>query len=153
MGMRPFYLPLQIILLFVILSKHQKVGSDTFCLSHPYSQENGDTVHSVHDERSSLWTEKEKGDSVETRLIAYEHAATVGEVAGWTNDLIGKEVPGNPGYILVSVVQFQLIDNQGTYDALILVEVTEREIETQVTLRAADVAVIQELTSSIDETA
>lgn len=94
-----------------------------------------------------------KGDPVETRLLAYEHATTVSEIAGWTNDLIGKEAPGNPGYIVVGVVQFQLLNNQGGYDALILVEVTEREIETEVTLRAADIEVIQELTSSMDETA
>ena len=100
-----------------------------------------------------IWAEQGKGDTMETRVVAYEHAATVGEIAGWTNDLIGKEVPDNPGYIVMSVVQFQLIHNQGSYEAMILVEVTEREIETQVTLREADIEVIQELTSSIDETA
>jgi hypothetical protein len=88
---------------------------------------------------------------VETRLLAYEHATTVSEIANWTNALIGKEVPGNAGYIVVSVVQFQLINSQGGYDAMILVEVTERQLETQVTLRAADIEVIEELTSSIDE--
>ncbi len=94
-----------------------------------------------------------KGDLVETRLLAYEHATTVSEIAGWTNGLIGKEVPGNPGYIVVSVVQFQLLNNQGGYNAMILVEVTERQMETQITLREADIEVIQELTSSMDETA
>ncbi len=94
-----------------------------------------------------------KGDPVETRLLAYEHAAAVSEIAGWTNGLIGKEVPGNPGYIVVSVVQFQLLNNQGGYNAMILVEVSEKEIDTEVTLRAADIEVIQELTSSMDETA
>jgi len=93
-----------------------------------------------------------KGDSVETRLLAYEHATTVSEIAGWTNDLIGKEVPGNPGYIVVGVVQFQLVGNQGSYDAMLLVEVTEKPFETQIALREADIEVIQELTSSIDET-
>ncbi len=88
---------------------------------------------------------------METRLLAYEHAITVSEIANWTNDLIGKEVPGNSGYIVVGVVQFQLIGGQGNYDAMILVEVTEREIEMQVTLREADVEVIQELTSSMNE--
>ncbi|MHB8596877.1 MAG: hypothetical protein ACYDER_08705 [Ktedonobacteraceae bacterium] len=90
---------------------------------------------------------------METRLLAYEHATAVSEIAGWINDLIGKEVPGNPGYIVVSVVQFQLLNNQGGYDAMILVEVTEKQFEAQITLREADIEVIQELTSSIDETA
>ena len=96
---------------------------------------------------------REKGDPVETRLLAYEHAATASEVANWANDLIGKEVPGNAAYLVVSVVQFQLINNQGSYDAMILVEVTERHLDAQVTLSAADVEVIEELTSSIDEPA
>lgn len=90
---------------------------------------------------------------METRLLAYEHATTVSEIARWTNELIGKELPDNPGYIVVSVVQFQLINSLSGYDALILVEVTERQIDTEVTLRAADIEVIEELTSSIDETA
>ena len=94
-----------------------------------------------------------KGTPVETRLLAYEHATTTSEIASWTNDLIGKELPGYPGYIVVSVVKFQLIGSQGNYDAMILVEVTEKPIEAQITLRQADVEVIQELTSSIDETA
>ena len=94
-----------------------------------------------------------KRNSVETRLLAYEHAATVSEIASWTNNLIGKEVPGNAGYIVVGVVQFQLTNSQSSYDALILVEVTEKPFETQITLREADVEIIQELTSSIDETA
>ena len=88
---------------------------------------------------------------METRLLAYEHATTVSEIARWTNDLIGKELPDNAGYIVVSVVQFQLINSQGCYDALILVEVKERQIDTEVTLRAADIKVIEELTSSIEE--
>jgi hypothetical protein len=88
---------------------------------------------------------------MQTRLLAYEHATTVSEIAGWVNGLIGKELPDNPGYIVVSVVQFQLISGQRGYDALMLVEVTERHFETQVTLRAADIEVIEELTSSIDE--
>ena len=94
-----------------------------------------------------------KGDPVETRLLAYEHATMVGEIASWTNGLIGKEAPGSPGYIVVSVVQFQLLNNQGSYDAMILVEVTEKQFEAQITLREADIEVIQELTSSMDETA
>lgn len=94
-----------------------------------------------------------KGIPVETRLLAYEHATTVKEIALWANDLIGKEVPGDPGYTVVRVVQFQVINGQSSYDTMILVEVTERQFETQVALREADIEVIQELTSSIDEPA
>ncbi len=135
MGMEPFYLPLLIILLFVIMSKLWT--GDTFCSSHPYSEDKSDSAC----DRASMGME-EKGDSVETRLLAYEHATAVSEIAGWTNDLIGKEVPGNPGYIVVGVVQFQLLNNQGSYDAMILVEVTEKQFEAQITLREADVEVI-----------
>lgn len=90
---------------------------------------------------------------METRLLAYEHAATVSEIAAWANALPGKEVPGDPGYTVVSVTRFQLMHAQSGYDALILAEVTERRPETQVALKEADIEVIEELTSSIDEQA
>lgn len=98
---------------------------------------------------------------METRLLAYEHAVTVSEIAAWANNLIGKEVPGDPGFTVVRVIQFQTISNQGNqgnqggqggYDAMILVEVTEKHSDTQVALKEADIEVIEELTSSIDET-
>ncbi|TMD91643.1 MAG: hypothetical protein E6I79_05880 [Chloroflexi bacterium] len=92
---------------------------------------------------------------METRLLAYEHAVTVSEIAAWANNLIGKEVPGDPGFTVVRVIQFQMISNQGGqggYDAMILVEVTEKHSDTQVALKEADIEVIEELTSSIDET-
>jgi len=44
-----------------------------------------------------------------------------------------------------------LVNSQGSYDAMLLVEVTEKQFETQIALREADIEVIQELTSSIDE--
>jgi len=92
---------------------------------------------------------------METRLLAYEHAVTVSEIAAWANNLIGKEVPGDPGFTVVRVIQFQTISNQSGqngYDAMILVEVTEKHSDTQVALKEADIEVIEELTSSIDET-
>jgi len=95
---------------------------------------------------------------METRLLAYEHAVTVSEIAAWANNLIGKEVPGDPGFTVVRVIQFQTISNQGNqggqggYDAMILVEVTEKHSDTQVALKEADIEVIEELASSIDET-
>lgn len=88
---------------------------------------------------------------METRLLACEHAALVSEVAHWANALLGKEVPGEPEYIVERVLQFQLLTGHSGYDAMILVEVTERHTETQVALREADLAVIEELTSTIDE--
>lgn len=97
-----------------------------------------------------------KGIPVETRLLAYEHATTASEIATWANNLIGREVPGDPRYTVARVVQFQVISGQSgqsSYDAMILVEVTERQFETQVALREADIEVIQELTSTIDESA
>ena len=93
---------------------------------------------------------------VETRLLAHEQAATVGEIATWANNLIGKEVPGHPGYNVVSVMRFQVLNVQSGYDAIILVEVTQRDPEageTQVALKEADIEVIEELTAAIDEPA
>ena len=93
---------------------------------------------------------------METRLLAYEHAETVGEIASWANNLIGKEVPGNPGYNVVNVMRFQVMNGQIGYDAMILVEVTQRdeeEGEMQVALKEADIEVIEQLTSTIDEPA
>ena len=92
---------------------------------------------------------------VETRLLAYEHAASVDEIATWANKLIGKEVPGDPGYSVVNVMRFQVINGQGNYDAMILVEVIQREDEgeAQVALKEADIEVIEQLTSTIDEPA
>jgi hypothetical protein len=88
---------------------------------------------------------------METRLLAYEPAKTISEIAAWANNLIGKELPGNPMYTIVSVIRFQLINGQSGLAAMLLVEVTERQQETQVALKEADVEVIQEITSSIDE--
>ena len=90
---------------------------------------------------------------METRLLAHEHAATISEIAGWANDMLGKEVPGEPGYIVVSVVQFQILDGRSGYAALMLAEVMQRPPEIQVMLKEADIEVIEELTSSIDEPA
>jgi len=92
---------------------------------------------------------------METRLLAYEHAVTVSEIAAWANNLIGKEVPGDLRFTVVRVIQFQTTSSQSGqsgYDAMILVEVTEIKPETQVALSEADIEVIEELTSSIDET-
>ncbi len=90
---------------------------------------------------------------MQSRLLAYEHATTVEEIATWANNLIGKEVPGDPNLIVISVVQFQLMTNQSFFDALILFEVTEKERGTEVALKEADIEVIEELTSAIDEPA
>jgi len=75
----------------------------------------------------------------------------VSEIAAWANGLIGNEVPGNPGYFVVRVIQFQIINAQNGYAAVILVEVTQREPDTQVALSEADIEVIEDLTSSINE--
>ena len=89
---------------------------------------------------------------MESRLLAYEHATSVNEIASWANNLIGKEVPGDPEYLIVSVLQFQLLSSQSAYDAMILFEVTHKNLDTQVALKESDIEVIEELTSTIDET-
>jgi hypothetical protein len=89
---------------------------------------------------------------METRMLGYESAPTVCQIATWANDLIGKEVPGLPDYHVVKVIQFQLLNAQRGYDAMILVEVAERPPEAEhLALRAADIEVIEELTSAIGE--
>ncbi len=88
---------------------------------------------------------------MESRLLAYEQAANVTEIASWANDLIGKDVPGDPSYKVINILQFQLISNQNTYDAMILFEVTQKNPGTEIALKEADIEVIEELTSAIDE--
>lgn len=89
---------------------------------------------------------------METCMLAYERAKTVTEIASWANELVGKAVPGYPDYRVVKVVRFQLIHTQDGYDAALLVEVMQWiDEESQVTLREADVKVIEQLTSTIDE--
>ena len=89
---------------------------------------------------------------METCMLAYEQAETVTEIASWANELVGKAVPGYPDYRVVKVLRFQLVRIQNGYDAALLVEVRSwLDEESQVTLREADVEVIEQLTSSIDE--
>ncbi len=83
-------------------------------------------------------------------MLAYERAETVNEIASWANELIGKAVPGYPDYRVLKVVKFQLVRTQNGYDAALLVDVMEWINEgSQVTLREADVKVIEQLTSTI----
>lgn len=89
---------------------------------------------------------------METCMLAYERAETVTEIATWANDLVGKAVPGYPDYRVVKVLRFQLMPAQHGYDAALLVEVRQwLDDESQVTLREADVKVIEQLTSTIGE--
>jgi hypothetical protein len=89
---------------------------------------------------------------METCMLAYERAETVTEIATWANELIGKAVPGYPDYRVVKVVRFQLVRIQNGYDAALLVEVRQWfDEESQVTMREADVKVIEQLTSAIGE--
>lgn len=86
---------------------------------------------------------------METRLLGHERAETVLDVAAWANDLIGKEVPGQPGYKVIKVIQFQLVQLAAGYDAMVLVEVQEEG--ESLNLRAADVEAIVDITSAVDE--
>ncbi len=87
---------------------------------------------------------------METCMLACERAETVTEIASWANELIGKAVPGYPDYRVVKVTQFQLVRTQNGYDAALLVDVMEWLNEgSQVTLREADIKVIEQLTSTI----
>lgn len=87
---------------------------------------------------------------METCMLAYERAETVTEIATWANELPGKAVPGYPDYRVVKVLRFQLVRIQNGYDAALLVEVRPWfDEESQVTMREADVKVIEQLTSTI----
>jgi len=88
---------------------------------------------------------------METRMLGYEHAASVVEIAAWANGLIGKEVPQFPGYRVVKVVQFQALHTQSGYDALLLVEVEEKATDTDklAAIKEADIIEIQQLTSGV----
>ncbi len=89
---------------------------------------------------------------METCMLAYERAETVTEIATWANELVGKAVPGYPDYRVVKVARFQLVPTQNGYAAALLVDVMQWiDEESQVTLREADVKVIEQLTSVIDE--
>ncbi|GCF10030.1 hypothetical protein [Dictyobacter arantiisoli] len=86
---------------------------------------------------------------MDTRLVGLEHVPSVMEVAARANDLIGKEVPGSPGYIVIKVIQFELTQHGSRYDALLLVEIDEPQ--EPLNLKAADVEAIVEITSAVDE--
>jgi hypothetical protein len=89
---------------------------------------------------------------METCLLAYERAESVTEIATWANELVDKAVPGYPDFRVVKVLHFQLVPLQHGYDAALLVEIRSwLDEESQVTLREADVEVIEQLTSTIDE--
>lgn len=89
---------------------------------------------------------------METCMLACERAETVTEIATWANELVGKAVPGYPEYRVVKVTRFQIVPTQHGYDAALLVDVMQWiDEESQVTLREADVKVIEQLTSVIDE--
>lgn len=86
-----------------------------------------------------------------TRLLAYEHAVNMTEIARWANELPGKEVPDAPGYRVVCVLRFQVIEEKEGYAALLLMEVTDKPPEDQIALKEEDVVVIEQLTSAIGE--
>src|SRR5690349_20619846 len=89
---------------------------------------------------------------METRLLGYEHAASMTEISAWANGLIGKELPEFPQCQVIRIIHFQALAAQDSYDALVLVEVVERPGETeQIAIRAEDIAVIEELTSTVGE--
>ena len=90
---------------------------------------------------------------MDTRLLGYEQARKVTEIASWANALIGKDVPGEPGYKVVRVIDFQVISHQSRYDALLLAEVIEQYHETEIAIKEQDIQIIEQMTSTIDDIA
>ncbi|MBO0795782.1 MAG: hypothetical protein J2P36_33235, partial [Ktedonobacteraceae bacterium] len=82
-----------------------------------------------------------------------KNARSMIEIATCANALIGKEPPELPGYRVVRIIHFQVIHSQASgYDALVLVEVIGSVEETeQIALRAEDIEVIEELTSTVSD--
>jgi hypothetical protein len=90
---------------------------------------------------------------LETRLLAYDRATFVSEIATWANGLIGKVLPDFPQWRVVRIVSFQVATLRNEFSALLLVEVTELEPDDMqhIELRAEDILTIEELTASIDD--
>ncbi len=88
---------------------------------------------------------------MDTRMLAYEHAATMAEIANWANGLLGKEAPGSPGYRVVRILRFQVIARGDRYAALVLVEVTDTSSNNPVALKEADMVEIDNITSTIED--
>jgi hypothetical protein len=89
---------------------------------------------------------------METRLLAYDHATSLSEIAAWGNALIGVVLPDSPQWRVLRIVRFQVLQQSGAYSALLLVEVTQVEPDAMehIELRAEDIQIIEELTASID---
>ena len=89
---------------------------------------------------------------METRLLAYDHATSLSEIAAWGNALIGVVLPDSPQWCVLRIVRFQVLQQSGAYSALLLVEVTQVEPDAMehIELRAEDIQIIEELTASID---
>lgn len=90
---------------------------------------------------------------MDTRLLGYEQAISVIEIASWANRLIGQDVPGEPGYKVVRVIDFQVISTQNRYDAVVLAEVIEQYRETEIAIKEEDIQIIEQMTSTVDESA
>jgi hypothetical protein len=80
-------------------------------------------------------------------MLSCERSVTVTVIATLANELVGKVVPGYPDYRVVKILRFQLVPLPHGYDAALLEEVRSWiDEESQVTLREADVEVIEQLT-------
>jgi hypothetical protein len=90
---------------------------------------------------------------MDTRLLGYEQAISVLEIVSWANRLIGQDVPGEPGYKVVRVIDFQIISTQSRYDAVVLAEVIEQYRESEIAIKEEDIEIIEQMTSTIDNRA
>jgi hypothetical protein len=88
---------------------------------------------------------------MDTRLLGYEQAISVIEIASWANKLIGQDVPGEPGYKVVRVIDFQVIGTQSRYDAIVLAEVIEQYHEREIAMKEEDIKIIEQMTSTIED--
>lgn len=86
-------------------------------------------------------------------MLGFAGAETIIDLAAWANALIGKEVLELPGYRVVRVIQFQVVDTQHGYDIAVLVKVKKIETDTDqlAAIKEADIIEIEQLTSIVGE--
>ncbi|MCB0193408.1 MAG: hypothetical protein KDJ65_15785 [Anaerolineae bacterium] len=62
-----------------------------------------------------------------TTLISKEGFSSLEEVTDWVNNLSGKTWSKNPNFKIEHVIQFQLVEKNGTYGAILLAQVERRQ--------------------------
>ena len=62
-----------------------------------------------------------------TTLISKEGFSNLKAVSDWVNDLVGKTSPDNSNFKIIKINQFQLVEKEGAYGVIVLVETEKRQ--------------------------